>query len=337
MKNVIWFIQAVVFYFFTLIFATLPQPFVRPVGLLVGRLGAYIIPKRRRIAIDNVRQALPAMMKSPHWNCPLRTPEEIVREMFNHLGMSLVETCRLYHGRGEEVIRKVEIRGRGNWEAAKARGKGVVMITGHCGNWELSALCMSHHLNSTMSVVARRQNSPYLNSMVEKMRTRYDNLIIYKDNAFRNMMKVIRKNGTVGLLADQAAFPADGMLIDFLGRKAWASKAPVVLARKSGAALVPAFIHREEDRHIIDIYPELTLSGDNSDQGMATDVKTYSSAIENQIIRYPVDWYWVHRRWKRAGDAAGVPELTDAGRDMAYRSNTNVTGPSLTSDTCMSA
>jgi KDO2-lipid IV(A) lauroyltransferase len=138
--------------------------------------------------------------------------------------------------------------------------------------------------------------------MIEKMRLRYDNLIIYKDNAFRSMLAVIRKKGIIGLLVDQAVFPEEGALIDFLGRKAWASKAPVLMARKSGAAVVPAFIHREADRHVIDISPEISFTRDSSEEGMAADVQKYSKAIESFIIRHPVDWYWVHRRWKRAGE-----------------------------------
>jgi Kdo2-lipid IVA lauroyltransferase/acyltransferase len=304
MKTLIWFIQAALFYLFTLVFAILPECAVRPTGLLIGRLSAILIPKRRKIAIENIRLALPAMKKNPDWNFPALTPEEIAREMFGHLGMSLVETARLYHGRGERLIEQVELRGREHFEAARARGKGVIVLTGHCGNWELAALALARQFNSTMSVVARRQNSPYLNSMVEKMRMRYNNKVIYKDNALRNMLAVFRKNGMVGLLIDQAVFPEEGALIDFLGRKAWASKTPVLLARKSGTAVLPAFIHREADRHIIDIYPELTFSSDNYDQSMAADVKEYSRAIENFIIRHPADWYWVHRRWKRAGELA---------------------------------
>ena len=302
MKIVTWYIQAAVFYLFTLVFASLPERLVLPVGQIIGWLSAVLIPKRRHIAIENISRALPAMMKNPQWNFPLSTPEEIAKKMYCHLGISLVETCRLYHGRGSEVIERIEVRGQEHLEAAKNSGKGVVILTGHCGNWELAALAFPRHFNSPMSVVARRQSSPYLNSMIEKMRLRYDNDIIYKDNAFRRMLAVIRKNGIIGILVDQAVFPEEGELIDFLGRKAWASKAPVLLARKSGTAVVPAFIHREAERHIIDIYPALSFSSDNSADGLAADVQKYSRTIEDFIIRHPVDWYWVHRRWKRAGD-----------------------------------
>lgn len=302
MKVIIWSFQVALFYLFTLVFSLLPSSLVRPTGRFIGKLGALLIAKRRRIAVENIRLALPAMMKHADWNFPSDSPEEIVRMMFCHLGMSFVETCRLYHGRGKDVLERVEVRGWEHLEAARARGKGVIVLTGHCGNWELAALAIPRRFSSTMSVVARRQNNPYLNSMVEKMRLNYGNRIIYKNNALRNMLAVIRKNGIVGLLVDQAVFPDDGALINFLGRKAWASRAPILVARRSGTAVVPAFIHREADRHVIEIQPELVFSTDNSEQGVAEDVQTYSRAIENFIVRHPVDWYWVHRRWKRAGE-----------------------------------
>ncbi len=306
MKKVLWLIQAALFYFGTLAFAIIPASYVGTVGRLVGKMGCILIRKRSRIAVDNIRLALPALMKAPDWPQPVLSPEELARMMFCHLGMSLVEVCRLYHGRGKDVLERVELRGREHLDAARARGKGVVVLTGHCGNWELAALAISWHLNSKMSVVAKRQNNPYLNSMIEKIRLRYDNLIIYKKNAFRNMLAVIRQNGTIGILVDQAAFPEDGELINFLGRTAWATKAPVVLARKTGTAIVPAFIHREGDRHVIDIYPEISFTGDTSEQAMTENVQKYSSIIANHIARHPVDWYWVHRRWKRAGEVVSA-------------------------------
>jgi KDO2-lipid IV(A) lauroyltransferase len=305
MKKVIWAFQAAVFYLFTLLFATIPESLVQPAGKTIGAVGARLITRRRTIAVDNIRQALPFMTRQhPEINWQQQTPETIAYEMFRRLGISLVETCRLYHGRGKELIDRIDVRGREHLEAARKRGNGVIILTGHCGNWELAALALARQFNSPMSVVARRQDNPWLNRMVEKMRLKYDNLIIYKDNAFRGMLSVIRKNGIVGILVDQAVHPDEGALINFLGRKAWATKAPVLLACKTGATVLPAFIHREADRHVIDIYPELSFTGDRSEEGMTADVQSYSQAIANHITRYPTDWYWVHRRWKRAGEAA---------------------------------
>ena len=110
--------------------------------------------------------------------------------------------------------------------------------------------------------------------MVEKIRMQYDNRIIYKENALRSMLAVIKQQSTIGLLVDQAVFPEEGFMIPFLGRIAWASKAPVVLSRKTGVAVLPSFIHRESDHHVITFYPECVFEGGSAEEEIARDVKS---------------------------------------------------------------
>jgi KDO2-lipid IV(A) lauroyltransferase len=93
-------------------------------------------------------------------------------------------------------------------------------------------------------------------------------------------------------------------MIPFLGRMAWASKAPVVLSRKTGVAVLPSFIHRENGHHVITFYPECVFGDGNGDGEITRDIEIYSQHIDRFIIAHPTDWYWVHRRWKRAGAAA---------------------------------
>jgi KDO2-lipid IV(A) lauroyltransferase len=76
----------------------------------------------------------------------------------------------------------------------------------------------------------------------------------------------------------------------------------VILAHKTGVAILPAFVHREGGRHVITVNPACIFEGANSEAGMAADVKQYSEYIERFIIAHPTNWYWVHRRWKRAGE-----------------------------------
>lgn len=299
MKNLLWLIQVCLFYIFTWLVAVVPERFVNTLGDKVGLLMRRFIGSRRRIAEQNIASTLEHMRSRDGWSCSVTTPEAIARQVFCSMGRSLVEVCRFYHRRGGGIISRLEIRGREHFDEAVAKGKGVIFLTGHCGNWELMALAYNHFFNSTMSVVARHQNNPYLHSMVEKMRSSYNNRVIYKDNAIRNIIGVLRKNGVVGMLLDQSVLPEEGCLISFLGRKAWASKAPVVIARKTGAAVLPAFVHREGDRHVCQIHPIIQFEDDPSDSGIVRDVQRYSAAIEQFIVEHPTDWYWVHRRWKR--------------------------------------
>lgn len=299
MKKIIWMLQVAVLYGFTWVVALVPEGLSQRFGVGAGLLMRRVLASRRRIAEENISRVLDYMRAQPEWTCSIPTAEGIAREVFCNLGRSLVETCRLYHGKGDGLIDRIDVRGMEHYDAARAMGKGIIFLTGHCGNWELVALAYARLFKEPLSVVARRQNNPYLNAMVERMRMHYDNTVIYKDNALRNMISVIRKNGTVGLLVDQTVFPEEGYLIDFLGRPAWASKAPVLLARKTGVPIVPAFIHREADHHVIDIYPAIVFEGDTNEQGWQEDVKAYSRTIERFIVAHPTQWYWVHRRWKR--------------------------------------
>lgn len=301
MKRIIWIIQAAIFYILTLITAILPAPVTYRLGALAGRVIPFIVPKRRAIAVDNINQALPFMKNHPLWNSEFENAGEIADETFKNLGRSLMEICRLYHSKGEDVISSIELRGRENYETARAKGKGLLFLTGHCGNWELLALAFSSLFGEGMSVVARRQNNPYLNRMVERMRMRYNSKVLYKQGALKGIMSALKRAELIGILADQAVFPEEGVLIDVLGRKAWASKAPVIIAQKSGAPVLPTFIHREGERQVITFHPEHRFSGDMSDEGIRLEAQSISRYVEEFIVAHPTQWYWVHRRWKRAG------------------------------------
>jgi Kdo2-lipid IVA lauroyltransferase/acyltransferase len=303
MKQVLWALQAAIFYLFTLIIAMIPARRTHCAGRLTGLLMLRLLPGRYRIAVDNIRQALPFMKAHPLWNSPSESAEELARETFINLGHSLTEVCRLYHGKGEEVINSIELRGRENYEAARAKGNGLIFLTGHCGNWELVALAFSSLFGEGMSVVARRQNNPYLNRMVERMRLRYKSTVLYKQGALKGILSALKKGHLIGLLADQAAFPSDGALINVMGRKAWAYKAPVIIAQKSGAPMLPTFIHREGNRQVITFHPEHHFSGDMSEQGIQWETQALAHYVEDFVVAHPTQWYWVHRRWKRAGEA----------------------------------
>lgn len=299
MIRLIWILQATTFFLFTWLVALMPVALYDRAGLLLGKLMFLLLSERRKIAEDNISRSLDYMRAQPEWNHDFQDAKEIARETFHNLGRSLIETCALYHGKGKHLIDNLEVVGQEYCAAAHKKGKGTIFLTGHCGNWELVALAYAQLFNTSMSVVARRQDNPYLNRMVEHMRMRYNNKVIYKNNALKNMISVIRSNGLIGLLADQAASAYHGCLVEFLGQPAWASKAPVLLARKTGVAVIPSFIHRKGGNHQVEFYPALVFDDDKSEEGWQRNVKLYSEAIERFIIKHPTQWYWVHKRWKK--------------------------------------
>src|SRR6185369_9323772 len=104
MKKIFYFIHAAIFYSLTLFAASLPSSITYRLGALAGSLIPLLVPKRRRIAVENISRALPFMKVHPLWDRTYESAEQIARETFKNLGRSLVEVCRLYHGRGKRII-----------------------------------------------------------------------------------------------------------------------------------------------------------------------------------------------------------------------------------------
>jgi KDO2-lipid IV(A) lauroyltransferase len=305
MRRIWWGLQAAMF-----LTCSLPLSFL-PVkaGELFGLILCYLWKERREIATDNLKKSVALHALSlPH------SPEEVIKEHFRNLGRFFIEIIKIYYGRGKRIFRQTTIRGLENFEKASARGKGVIFLTGHCGNWELLAIAFSFHVTS-FSLVARPLNNPYLNALLEKARSRYGNRTIYKRGALRAIISTLRSGGNVGILMDQAVLSDEGFVIDFLGRGAWTSRMPALIARKTTAAVLPAFIRREGKGHEIIIYPEVTLSS-LSDHGRAVrqDTQAFSRFIEEYIRTNPSEWLWLHKRWKRVhGDRKTVDEQRERG------------------------
>ena len=302
MKKLVWLLQAASFYLFTLFVAALPSFLTTRIGKNIGAFLFNILHSRRDIAIDNIRQALPFMKSHPSWTGEFDTAEEIALTTFINLGISIIEVCRLYHGKGDILIDSIEVQGRENLLSARENHKGIIFVGGHCGNWELMSLSFKKLFNENVWAIVRHQNNPYLNSVIEKMRMSYGNKVIYSKAALRPILGVIRNNGVIGMLADQAVFEDNGALIEFLGRKAWANKAPAIIAHKTAVPLIPVFIHRAADRHVLTIHPEYTLCADRTEEGVQKDIQALSNYLQDFVCAHPADWYWVHRRWKRAGE-----------------------------------
>ena len=311
LKEMRWFLETAVFLTLSRAIAWLPDRFSDGAGRWLGRLFFFLLKGRRQVAIGNIAASLPFLERQPGWQ--RREAAPLARESFENLGRSLVEDCKIYHGRGRHLIDAVRFEGVEHFRKAQQEGKGVAFITAHCGNWDLLALSFGARFQE-IGVVARRQNNPHLNRVLERIRQVYGNQVIYKNTALRTMLASFKRGGIVGMLIDQAVDPADGILVDFIGRKAWATKLPAYIARKSGTPMVPVFIHREGATQVVTFHPQLTLSSaPDSAAAAAEDVANLNRYIERYIIAHPTEWYWIHKRWKNVPPAAAATAAQGGG------------------------
>jgi len=264
----------------------LPLKLALRAGYGVTRLLDLALPKLRKVAAVNLAMALPELS--------LAQRGRIIDGVFRTVGRMLVALARFPDINGSNVREFISYRGLEDYQAAKQKGRGVLIATGHLGNWEFSAF--AHALmTEPMHVMVRPLDNPLVDEMVEERRTMNGNHLILKKDAARSVLKALKLNQPVGILIDQNTAPSEGVFINFFGKAACAGVAFVKLAYHSQAPVIPGFALWDEatERYVLHFLPEVRLSGD-----AAADTQKIHSILEEVIRQYPDQWMWIHRRWK---------------------------------------
>jgi KDO2-lipid IV(A) lauroyltransferase len=292
------------------VLAHLPLGLTLWLGQRLGDLAYWVIPGRRAVARQNLVLAFGGER-------PPRELAGLCRKSFQHLGMTLVESCILRFGAPTSLVSRVSAEGTEHLEAAMAQGKGVLFLSAHLGNWEL--LAAAHVLTGhRLSVVVRPMDSPILDQLVTRFREQYGVEVIVKSRAARGVLNALRRRWMVGILLDQHTSRREGVFVPFFGQPASTSKSLALLALWSGAPVVPVFIQREAaGHHRVTIEPVVPppSTGDRR-QDVAAFTATFARILESRIRERPEQWLWMHRRWKsRPGDE--LQRITDSGRRSA--------------------
>jgi KDO2-lipid IV(A) lauroyltransferase len=193
--------------------------------------------------------------------------------------------------------------------AAEARGKGVLVITGHLGAWELSSFYHSL-MGHPMGMVIRRLDNRRLDGFVNGIRCMHGNYVLHKDDFGRGLLMAMREGGTVGILMDTNMTPPQGAFVKFFGMEACTATGLAHVARKTGAAVLPGFMlwDATEKKYVLHFGPEVAIpKTSDASADILAGTQLCTSAIEEWIRRYPDQWLWIHRRWKTR--PAGEPGL----------------------------
>ncbi len=257
----------------------------------IGLLAYFILKEYRDITLRNLRGALGKE----------RTEKElgrIARRVFENLSKNAFELVRSPRINTKNIDRIVEFENGEILDAAFAKGKGVIIITAHFGNWELMAATLRIKGYPGVTVGRRIYFDKY-DRYLNRLRRSKDVNVIYRDESPRKILKVLKGNRIVGIVADQDVDSVEGVFVDFFGMSAYTPAGPAALAKVSGAALIPVFIVRKNGRHtlVIEKPIELDDTGDK-DKDVVSNTQKWSSVVESYIRRYPEQWVWMHRRWK---------------------------------------
>jgi KDO2-lipid IV(A) lauroyltransferase len=274
----------------TLIVSFMPGVLVRFAGTLLGLLVYTFDGAHRRVAVDNVAAAFPA--RSP------RERRRIVRGAFMHFGRLLFELLKFSTLSPDQLLARVEFEGEERVRAAYAHGKGVLFVTGHFGFWELQA--MAHALRlPPMAVMARALDNPQLNDLLEKMRTRTGNSVIYRQGTIRRAMRQLQAGQGVGVLIDQHILGRDAVYVDFFDRPAATTSAVAALALRTGAKVVPLFaLPLGGGRYRMVYEHPVEAPAEGTEYPLKDFTQRCTDVLEMYVRRHPELWLWMHRRWR---------------------------------------
>ncbi|MDZ7400406.1 MAG: lysophospholipid acyltransferase family protein [candidate division KSB1 bacterium] len=265
--------------------------------------GFYLIGSERRKTIDHL-----TLIYGSHYD--QKTIYRMARAVFINLGRNMADAFRLPCYGSHNIDRYVTAWGLEKLDRALARGRGVLAITGHIGNWELMGAYLAIK-GYPVNVVGAPIYDPRLDALVVSNRERSGMKYIARGGATREILRALARNEIIGLLIDQDTRHVDGVFIDFLGKLAYTPVGPTILALKTQAAVVPMAIHIGPDnRHYIEIGDQLDLeiSGDAS-QDRVTNTQRFSDAIAQVIQKYPTQWVWMHQRWKTKPEDVASKDL----------------------------
>ena len=277
----------------------LPRRAARAVGAALGALVYRLLPRLRRVGKQNLALAFP--------DKPEAERTAILRGVYRSLGWQLAEFCHMARLTPEQASQFIRYEGLDNYLAARDRGQGVLVLTGHLGAWELSSFYHSL-MGHPMGMVIRRLDNPRVDAFVNALRCRHGNRVLHKDDFARGLLTAMRAGEAVGILMDTNMRPPQGVFVNFFGRPACTASGLARVALKTGAAVLPGFMLWEpaEKRYVLHFGPELLFeqSGDAEADALAA-TQQCAAATEDWIRRYPDQWLWIHRRWKTrpAGEA----------------------------------
>jgi KDO2-lipid IV(A) lauroyltransferase len=287
-KNIIEYCLFLVMFF---IVRTLPRGASLCIGKHLGGISRFILPKRRNIAFENIKRAFPEMPESE--------VKKTVRETFRHLGKSGMEMLQLDLFKGERDLQSFfQFTGIENLREAYTLNKGVFLITGHIGFWEIGTFFLPQ-LGFPVDFVAKKMKNPYINNYFLKLRETAGGHCIDSRHGARKILQSLSKNRGVCILLDQYTSRRKAVQINFFNRPAYTTPIITQIAMKQGVPIVPVFCYRTKtNRYEVIIEPMIVLKNDLTENAVVENTALITSRIEAAIRKNITQWLWLHRRWR---------------------------------------
>jgi len=273
------------------------------IGERIGRLGFSPLKIRRAVVERQLRAAFPERDASDI--------ERIARASYEHLGRTSIETAILPSCSAAEIVDLFEaVHGWDLVEQKLALGKGLIVVTGHLGNWELGGAYIAAR-GLPIDAVARHMANPLFDRYLTGTRQRIGMTVVHDEDAVRRVPRGLRAGRVVAFLFDQGAVGLASTWVPFFGRFAKTPRGPAVFALRLGTPVMfGVALRRPSGRYQLSFEPiDVTDTGDR-EADVDRIVADYTQVLERWIRRAPEQYLWHHRRWKHQRPGT-PPELGD--------------------------
>jgi len=277
--------------------AWLPPPIGLALGAWVGRLFFLLSANRRHIATANIE-----MIKANGFLPPKIDSRSAAMSSFANLGRSAWEALCFYHRGLAPFLKYIHIEEGAEYlrqaiTVSDERGVGIVLTTGHCGNWELMCHFVSHVTGRPMTIIGRDSGHTVVDELVRRLRTKGGNHYAPKNEGAKAMLTALRMGQLVGTLIDQAVITGHvAAMIPFMGREATTNLGPIRLAHRTKSILLMVLFRRNGRHHY------MTVKGFSEfvpiENDLLKDAARLNQWLGEYIRQYPDQWMWGHRRWK---------------------------------------
>jgi KDO2-lipid IV(A) lauroyltransferase len=274
-----------------LVLRAMPRRVALRLGASLGYLVGRCDQRHVEIAVENLRHAF------PDWGESRR--RRVAHGVYAHFGRILFDILWLSTRSPQRMLSFVDFEGIEHYRAAKERGRGILFITAHFGNWEVHAV--SHSIiHDPLGVVARPLDNPHLDARLCAFRRLGGNTVIYKRHALAQMLRLIRAGSAVAILIDQNVQAKDGIFVDFFGRAAATTKVAAALVLKTECTVLPCrAVLRDDGRYRLVYGPPMRWT---ATEDRRADISRITQDLTHRIERWiretPEQWLWIHRRWR---------------------------------------
>ena len=272
-------------------FKAIPLPLRKALFQTVFRLVYHLLAKQRLIALHNLKRAFPEKAM----------PEvtKIAKGVYSHLAIVMAEFFEIPWLTKETYRKWVEFEGMDNFEKAFAGKKGVLSIVAHLGNWEMMTMAFPMAAQP-IQIVYRPLDNPFLDNLFGYVRTCHGNTLISKGGSGQTIAGLLSENKVIGILSDQNVSAREGVFVEFFGRPACTGVGLAVLALRTGAPVIPAFMIRMANgkyKFILEPAVDISDTGD-LEADLKENTQRFTRIVERYVRLYPEQWFWLHQRWK---------------------------------------